>query len=69
LEYEKINKQKLFIKLDEAKLQISKIVNTYNYLVSGKISFERYEFKVFHRNLYEKKPELSKIINFDIKRN
>lgn len=34
-------------------------MNTYSYLFSGKISFERYEFKVFHTNLFETKPELS----------
>ena len=40
LEYDKINKQKLYFEKDDLKLQLSKLFNTFNYYATGAPQFK-----------------------------
>lgn len=68
LSYPSIDQRKRFIGLDEYKFLVSKAINLYQFYITGKNEFTRYDFKWFDPNVKAKKPTYSKRI-IPIRRN
>ncbi|KAM3140319.1 hypothetical protein pb186bvf_007479 [Paramecium bursaria] len=57
LDYDAIDKRKLFTLQDEVKYQISKVLTGFNYIFYGDTDFVRHDFLIFESNIMGKRPQ------------